>query len=158
MRSRALQKRIEIWQSTPVPDGFGGNNIYDALIDKYWANITTLSDNRKYSVNSKELGINDIANSIVIKLRKRNDLPLNSVNQFIKYRGHKYIIQTQPTNTNFDDAFIELIATREQVSAIEPVLSTLSVYPNYVATTTYKGGITTDDAFLRDYISTITCE
>jgi SPP1 family predicted phage head-tail adaptor len=122
MRSRKLSKRIEIWQTSNVSDGFGGNTVAETLIARSWAEIITLNDTNR----STDIGITSATNTIKIKLRKRNDLTYNSINQFIKYRGAKYIIKNQPFNVGFRDDTIEIIAVKEElktVNDISPILS-----------------------------------
>jgi SPP1 family predicted phage head-tail adaptor len=122
MRSRKLSKRIEIWQTSNVSDGFGGNTVAETLIARSWAEIITLNDTNR----STDIGITSATNTIKIKLRKRNDLTYNSINQFIKYRGAKYIIKNQPFNVDFRDDTIEIIAVKEElktVNDISPILS-----------------------------------
>ena len=121
MRSRKLSKRIEIWQTSNVSDGFGGNTVAETLIARSWAEIITLNDTNR----STDIGITIATNTIKIRLRKRNDLTYNSINQFIKYRGAKYIIKNQPFNVDFRDDTIEIIAVKKKINTvneIEPIL------------------------------------
>lgn len=113
MRARFYSKVVEFWQTLNVADGYGGYTVTEMLITKAWCNIKTASNNSRYVSRLTELGITDPVNAIIINLRHRIDVDYNAINQFIKYRGVKYIIQTAPTNINFENAEIELIATRE---------------------------------------------
>lgn len=108
MRSRAYNKRFDLYDTTPVSDGFGGFTNAVALIGSSWANIETLSSIK----NSNDYGLLDANNSIVITTRKRNDITYNSESQYIMYRGEKYMISTSPVNTNFEDNEIKFIATK----------------------------------------------
>jgi len=117
MRSRKLSKRIEIWQTSNVSDGFGGNTVAETLIARSWAEIITLNDTNR----STDIGITSATNTIKIKLRKRNDLTYNSINQFIKYRGAKYIIKNQPFNVGFRDDTIEIIAVKEELKTVNDI-------------------------------------
>ena len=124
MRSRKLSKRIEIWQTSNVADGFGGNTIAETLITSSWAEVTTLNNTNR----STDIGITSATNTIKIKLRKRNDITYNSINQFIKYRGYKYIIQNQPFNVGFRDEVIEILAVKEEIKTViqlSPILEEL---------------------------------
>ena len=121
MRSRKLSKRIEIWQTSNVADGFGGNTIAETLITSSWAEVTTLNNTNR----STDIGITSATNTIKVRLRKRNDITYNSVNQYLKYRGFKYIIQNQPFNVGFRDDVIEILAVKEElktVNEIAPIL------------------------------------
>lgn len=114
MRSRKLSKRIEIWQTSNVSDGFGGNTIAETLITSSWAEIITLNDTNR----STDIGITSATNTIKIRLRKRNDITYNSINQFIKYRGFKYIIKNQPFNVGIRDNIIEILAVKEEIKTV----------------------------------------
>ena len=124
MRSRKLSKRIEIWQTSNAPDGFGGNTVAETLITSSWAEVITLNNTNR----STDIGITSATNTIKIKLRKRNDITYNSINQFIKYRGYKYIIQNQPFNVGFRDEVIEILAVKEEIKTViqlSPILEEL---------------------------------
>ena len=121
MRSRKLSKRIEIWQTSNVSDGFGGNTVAETLITSSWVEIITLNDVNR----STDIGITSATNSIKVRLRKRKDITYNSINQYLKYRGFKYIIKNQPFNAGFRDDVIEIIAVKEDlrsVSEITPIV------------------------------------
>ena len=53
MRSRKLSKRVEIWQTSNVSDGFGGNTIAETLITSSWAEVITLNNTNR----STDIGI-----------------------------------------------------------------------------------------------------
>ena len=114
MRSRKLSKRIEIWQTSNVSDGFGGNTVAETLIASSWAEIITLNNTNR----STDIGITSATNTIKVRLRKRKDLTYNSVNQYLKYRGFKYIIQNQPFNVGFRDDVIEILAVKEELKTV----------------------------------------
>ena len=111
MRSRGFNKRIEIWQTAAVADGFGGRQVTSALLSSSWAKIKTLDLNK--STLTSEFGVLDSSNSIEITMRKRNDLDYNTQTMFIMYRSEKYIIKSFPININFEDSYIRIICTKE---------------------------------------------
>ncbi len=121
MIARKYNKRVEIWQTETVSDGFGGSTVSDTLITSSWAQIETFGVNSKYSNRATNLGITDTINSIRVLLRKRNDITYNSINQFLVYRGEKYIINNTPTNVNFNGVDIEIIAIREQPTQVPEI-------------------------------------
>ena len=124
MRSRKLSKRIEIWQTSNVADGFGGNTIAETLITSSWAEVITLNNTNR----STDIGITSATNTIKVRLRKRNDLTYNSINQYLKYRGYKYIIQNQPFNVGFRDEVIEIIAVKEELKTVNEIASFIDVF------------------------------
>tara|TARA_R110002126_G_scaffold606_2_gene3758 strand:+ start:643 stop:1050 length:408 start_codon:yes stop_codon:yes gene_type:complete len=117
MRSRKLSKRIEIWQTSNVSDGFGGNTVAETLITSSWAEIVTLNDTNR----STDIGITSATNTIKVRLRKRNDITYNSINQYLKYRGFKYIIKNQPFNIGFRDDIIEILAVKEEIKTVNEI-------------------------------------
>lgn len=117
MRARKYTKKIELWQTTKVVDGFGGNGITTELITSTWCEIITLD--KLY--RNTDFGVTDTANTIVIRLRKRNDLTYNSLNQFFKYRGEKYLLQGTPINVGFEDREIQITLTRESVRGVNDI-------------------------------------
>lgn len=124
MRSSKLNRRVEIWQTTSTRHGFGGFTTTDEIIAKSWAAISTFDTTSKYAKQVLESGISSTGQAIKITMRKRRDLTYNSKNQFIVYRGYKYIIHTDPTNDDFNDSFIKFIGVRQglyEVSEIEPI-------------------------------------
>tara|TARA_R110001583_G_scaffold114132_1_gene264582 strand:- start:7639 stop:8004 length:366 start_codon:yes stop_codon:yes gene_type:complete len=117
MRSRKLSKRIEIWQTSNVSDGFGGNTVAETLITSSWAEIVTLNDTNR----STDIGITSATNTIKVRLRKRNDITYNSINQYLKYRGFKYIIKNQPFNVGFKNDIIEILAVKEEIKTVAEI-------------------------------------
>lgn len=120
--ARKYNKRIEIWQTTEVPDGFGGNTINTAKIGASWAKIKTSANNRTITQRLTDLGIINQELAIIVTCRKRNDLPYNPINQFLKYRGDQYVIKTV-TEKDLGNVEVEIIATREPITNV-PVLTT----------------------------------
>lgn len=117
MRARRFRKRVELWQTESYEDGYGGNLESDYLITTIWANISTLDTKSNVSLGN-DLGVSDRSNTIVITLRKRSDITYNSVNQYIKYSGYRYVIQKEPINEDFNNSYITLLATRQQVDGV----------------------------------------
>jgi len=111
MRGREFNKRIELWQTAPSSDGFGGSitNPIDVLISNSFAKIRTTTPGD----NLSNFGIIDSQKTILITVRFREDVTYNIETMYIKYRNKKYTINTAPINENFDDAFITFAATEE---------------------------------------------
>ena len=118
MISRKYTKVIEFWQTQEVADTYGGYTISEQIITKSWCNIKTVSSSSKTSQTLTDLGINDPYNSIIISLRYRNDITYNAINQFIKYRGEKYVIQNAPTNINLENTEVEIIAVKQSTESV----------------------------------------
>lgn len=124
MISRKYNKRIQIWQTSKIPDGFGGYNIAEQLISSSWANVTTVSNNSRYSERVVDLGITDPTSALIFRTRLRNDLPYNSINQFVRYAGNNYVIQTRPVNINHNNTeveFVGMLQSSKQQTTLTPI-------------------------------------
>ena len=111
MRARSFNKRIEIWETTLVSDGFGGNTFTESLLNTSWAKIETVKPSR--GDLRTDSGILDASNSIIVTLRQRKDLSYDMATMFLKYRGEKYIINSFPANIDFEDSTIKIVCTKE---------------------------------------------
>jgi len=115
--SRRLTKRFELWQTSGVSDGFGGEvSSTDILISSSWCEIKTANATSRF--RSTDFGITNTTNQIIITTRKRVDLTYNSINQFIKYRGESYVISSQPYEVDFDNIYVEILATKQDVDNV----------------------------------------
>lgn len=93
-RARRFNKRIEILQSSSVPDGFGGNVVTLAKVGTSWCNIKTLSIQRV-----TDLGLNDNNTVIEVNLRYRDDLDYNVKDTALRYKGVDYnILRVDPVD------------------------------------------------------------
>jgi len=131
MRSRGFNKRIQIHETIDAPDGFGGNKITSQFITETWADIRSMSQNKPFTKDLTDFGISNKGLAIIVKVRRRNDLTYNSINQFIVYAGESYVISSFPENKNFDNSFITFIATKEQtksVTVINPIVTEVFDY------------------------------
>jgi len=122
MRGREFNKRIEIWQSVMIADGYGGHIPQDTFIGKSWAKLTTINGNSSRSLDS--VGMSETSQSIRVVCRKREDLPYNSVNLYVKYGGDKYSIISTPIDVDFNHSLIEFIMDKNKTEEVE-LLTTL---------------------------------
>jgi len=127
MRSRQLRKKIEVWQTASVSDGFGGftvSTVSETLISTQWANISTIQAGRVNNVekvltgefSKADLGLIDPSRTILVTVRK-NVVDYDIETMFIKYRTKKYTINWAPINMNFDDSMLIFAATEETVKS-----------------------------------------
>jgi hypothetical protein len=124
MRARKYNKRIELWQTTGVSGSsrnqYGGSYSTPVLITKTWCRVITLDRLSR----STDFGITDTNDTIIIELRKRNDLQYNSLNQFFRFNGNRWNIQGTPINKGFDNREIQITLKRESIRSadtIEPI-------------------------------------
>ena len=109
MRARKYNKKVEVWQTTSVDDGYGGNGVTTSLLTTSWCNLIT---ENKSKIGNDE-GEYTTYETIIIQLRKRNDVTYTSDNQFFKYRGFIYRIKSNPVNVGFDDREIQITLERD---------------------------------------------
>ena len=124
MRARKYNKRIELWQTTgnngSSRNQYGGSYSAPILITKTWCKVITPNSLSR----STDFGITDTNDTIIIELRKRNDLQYNSLNQFFRFNGNRWNIQGTPINKGFDNREIQITLKRESISSadtIEPI-------------------------------------
>ena len=113
-----LRHKIEVWQNTSVNDGFGGNTTTEEKITESWAIVETMGVNSRYSNIASSEGVESASNGIVVTVRKRRDIVYNKVNQFIKFKGVSYQIQTNPVNIDFNNDYIVFVAVRDEISDV----------------------------------------
>lgn len=124
MRSRRYNKRLEILQTGEIPDGFGGSTFGSQSLGKFWGEIKTVSNDSRLSSLVSELALGDIdpTKAIIINCRKRIDIPYNPINQFIRYKGIDYTIQTV-TEKDFNRVDIQIIAVADRTENT-PIINT----------------------------------
>lgn len=117
MAARKYNKKIEVYETTNTAADFGGGSISETvLLAKIWCQISTFTVGKNY--NSTDYGLIDVNDTLIIKTRKRDDITYNSINQYIKYRGEKYIITTDPINVNFEDREIQFLVKKASNTVI----------------------------------------
>ena len=117
MRARKYNNRIQVWQTAPIKNEWGGDTVSETLLTTTWCMIKT--PDKAY--RSTDFGITDTTDTIVLRLRKRNDLTYNSQNQFFKFKGKRYIIETEPIDIGFEDREIKITLKREMIKEINEV-------------------------------------
>lgn len=111
MLARQYDKRIKLYTTTNVPDGFGGNTVQEALIGSFWAEIKQNS-----AFRDNQLGKSDIKDNWSFNIRSTPKItPGNIDNLTIEYRGVKRVVNDIRYN---DELFREtnIIANGEQGS------------------------------------------
>jgi len=119
MKSREFNKRIDIYETTSIFDGISGYTSSTSLIGSSWAKISTFNVGK--NTNSTEFGLLDVNDSLIITVRKRNDITYNSDSQHIIYRGVKYIITTSPINVGFEDSEIQFVVKRASNTVLNDI-------------------------------------
>jgi head-tail adaptor len=116
MISRKYDKYIEIWKTTTVPDGYGGNVVTDELDYSIWANVTAKTSNRL-----NENGQNDNFVQTTFTVRNRVNIQLSIKDNFIKYNDIIYNIDSI-LNIDLDNIDIQIQATQRGnfTNAINP--------------------------------------
>lgn len=102
MKPRKYDKLIQLWKTTELDDGFGGNlAVNDSLQSTFWANVQT-----KGTINLSDNGSVQNINQIVFTIRNRYDIDLKDC--YVKYQNKVYQISTT-TNQDLNNIEIEII-------------------------------------------------
>lgn len=89
MISRKYDKYIEMWITSNVGDGYGGNYVTTDLDYTLWANVTTNNASR-----TNENGQNDNLVQVVFTVRNNPNLNISIKDNFIKYNNVIYNIDS----------------------------------------------------------------
>lgn len=100
MISRQYTRKIAIYKTTDVSDGYGGNTVTDVLIGSYWAEV---KQNSAFRDNS--IGKSDIKNNYLFKIRANDNLTPDIDNLSIVYRGNKYVVN----DIRYDDELFRFV-------------------------------------------------
>ena len=106
MIARKYTKAIGIWKTTTVQDGYGGNTVTTALVYSVWANVST-----KRAYRQNENGQNDNFVQTVFTIRNRYDIDLSVKDNFIKYNGLIYNIDSI-LNKDLNNIDVEIYGTQ----------------------------------------------
>lgn len=88
MISRSYTTKIEIWQPTEVPDGFGGYTTTETMQKKVWAGLKTSGAGFKF----QQFGLNDFKNPVIFSIRAKNNIDFTE-KTFVKYKGQRYEVK-----------------------------------------------------------------
>lgn len=108
MIARKYTKAIGIWKTTTVSDGYGGNTVTTALVYSVWANVNT-----KRAYRQNENGQNDNFVQTIFTIRNRYDIDLSVKDNFIKYNGLIYNIDSI-LNLDLNNIDVEIYATQRE--------------------------------------------
>ena len=100
MIARQYSRKIQIYKTTTVSDGFGGNTVTDVLIGSFWSEV---KQNSAFKDNA--LGKTDMKNSYSFKIRANDNLTPDIDNLSIVYRGAKYVVN----DIRYDDELFRFI-------------------------------------------------
>jgi len=109
MLAREYNKRIAVYQVESLPDGYGGNTVVKTILAESWAKLVNSSSSLQQRATT--LGITDLYEPLLFKLRFRNDLPYNGRNLYLSYQGKEYVIKSI-TDLNEMHREIEILCTK----------------------------------------------
>lgn len=93
-KSRQANKRVGIYVTTLVADGYGGNTSTTDLLATRWAIV----EDMKASSYQSEAGITDFTNTLKFTFRYDADLTIDPQNHILKYGGLEYNIMDVKTD------------------------------------------------------------
>ena len=106
MKERRYNKRVEIWETAAVSNGFGGSTVTESKLGTSWARVKTIRPERL-----TDFGITDGTHAIEVGLRHRNDLDYEQEGIFFKYRSESYTFNTV-NPVDYEDVDIIVIAVK----------------------------------------------
>lgn len=106
MIARKYDRIIEMWVTSNVGDGYGGNTVTTELDYTLWANVTTNNSSR-----TNENGQNDNFIQLVFTVRNNPNLNISIKDNFIVYNDFTYNIDSV-LNIDLDNIDIEIQATQ----------------------------------------------
>lgn len=88
MKARKYNRKIQIWKTESVADGYGGNISSEVLIGSYWSEVSQNS-----AFRDTQVGASDIKNNYSFKIRSTDKITPNNIDSlFIMYRLKKYVV------------------------------------------------------------------
>jgi head-tail adaptor len=115
MKARQFNKRIQLWTTLSVADGFGGFKSEKVPFKSQWANIKTIG-----SAATVLQGLDFTKSTIQVTVRKNDIINYNSTTLFMVYREREYSITTYPTNKNYTDAYVVFTAVENNPGDTSP--------------------------------------
>jgi SPP1 family predicted phage head-tail adaptor len=106
MIARKYDRIIEMWITTTVSDGYGGNIVTTAQDYNLWANVTTNQSSR-----TNENGQNDNFVQVIFTVRNNQNLNISIKDNFIVYNSVIYNIDSV-LNIDLDNIDIQIQATQ----------------------------------------------
>lgn len=100
MIARQYSRKIQIYTTSSIPDGYGGHLVSDVLIGSFWAEV---KQNSAYKDNAN--GISDIKGNYSFKIRANATLTPQLSNLSIMYHSKKYVVN----DIRYDDELFRFI-------------------------------------------------
>lgn len=100
MISRKYTRKIEIYKTDSVVDGYGGNTVTDILIGSFWAEVKQNSASKDNSI-----GLSVIKDNYSFKIRSTKKIIEDLDNLSVVYRNKKYVVSDLTYN---DEMFREI--------------------------------------------------
>jgi SPP1 family predicted phage head-tail adaptor len=100
MIARQYTRKIQLFKTSSVSDGFGGNTVNDVLIGSYWAEV---KQNSAFKDNS--IGNSQIKNNYTFKIRANINLDMDISNLSIVFNSKKYVVN----DLRYDDELFRFV-------------------------------------------------
>ncbi|MNG66075.1 Phage head-tail joining protein [compost metagenome] len=109
MLAREYNRRIEILEYISSPDGYGGNIVSSISLGNTWSKLVNSSSSVAQRLTS--LGISDLYEPLIFKIRFRNDLNYNGRNLSLTYNNQEYVIKSI-TDIDMFHRELEIVCTK----------------------------------------------
>lgn len=100
MIARQYSRKIQIYTTESIPDGYGGFVVNDVAIGSFWAEV---KQNSAYKDNA--VGISQIKDNYSFKVRASATLTPDVNNLSIIYKGKKFVVN----DIRYDDELFRFI-------------------------------------------------
>lgn len=104
MLARQYSRKIEVFNTLPSSDGYGGNTVTNQSIGSFWAEVKQLSSNKDHTT-----GISDLKTTYSFKIRANSQITPLSSDLSIVYKNRTYIVN----DIKYDDEnfrFVNIVA------------------------------------------------
>jgi SPP1 family predicted phage head-tail adaptor len=99
--SRQYTRKVKIYDTVSVSDGYGGNLVEDILIGSYWAEV-----NQNSAFKDNSIGKADLKKNYTFKIRANEFInEANENNLSIEYKGVKYVVN----DIRFEDELFRFV-------------------------------------------------
>ena len=103
MLSRQYSRKVEVFNTIPASDGYGGNTVTDNSLGSFWAEVKQLSSFKDHTT-----GISDLKTTYSFKVRANPSITPLTSDLSIVYKGQKYVVN----DIQYDDENFRFVNIR----------------------------------------------
>lgn len=100
MIARQYSRKISIYTTTSIPDGFGGNVVSDVLVGSFWSEV---KQNSTYKDNAN--GVSELKGNYSFKIRAKANITPEMSDLSIVYQNKRFAVN----DIRYDDELFRFI-------------------------------------------------